>query len=166
MGGLQRGVDKLILSYEFEGSSRVILRNGVRLRAPSAQKLQVMQSAHDRGGGFTRSTAVSRGCEGDIDTTLTPPPQCGATQCKAQKRDPFGYAGSAKIMQPSATHELSLVAGAGQRFESARRLFRFGLDAPNAPHRAALRLKPATSETTEPRSPSSWAISQCKVQRE
>src|SRR5215204_3249572 len=34
-------------------------------------------------------------------------------------------------LQPSATPDRTLVAGAGQRFESARRLSRFGLDKPN-----------------------------------
>jgi hypothetical protein len=37
-----------------------MLRNGVRLRVSTAQKLLETQSVHDRVGGFTRWTAVSR----------------------------------------------------------------------------------------------------------
>jgi hypothetical protein len=42
-------------------------------------------------------------------------------------------------VQTPATHELSLVAGAGQRFESARRLL-IGVDKPNVQNRENPRL--------------------------
>ena len=44
---------------------------------------------------------------------------------------PLSYAGFANPLQRSVTTDRTLVAGAGQRFESARRLSIFPLDKPN-----------------------------------
>src|SRR5215210_2911415 len=106
--GLRRDVDKLVLPTYSRAPSRVNLRNGERLRALSTQKLLDTQSAHDRGGGFTHSMAVSRGSQGYIDTTLTPSAtQYGATQGKAQKRKPFrnaAFASLCKLLQRLMDH--------------------------------------------------------------
>ncbi len=53
--------------------------------------------------------------------------------------------GICKPLQPPATHELSLVKRRGERFESARRLFVFGLP------KAILRKEFAAVSTTQPR---------------
>src|SRR5215208_1834302 len=78
-----------------------------------------------RVGAFRRTRAP--------DTTLIPPrTQYGATRSKAGKGNPSKYAGF-------ATPDRSLVAGAGKRFESARRLFTTGLDKPHGRNRRSLR---------------------------
>jgi hypothetical protein len=79
-------------------------------------------------------TTVPRGYSDDVDTTGN------ANWCnthQAGEKDPHRYAGFAKPLQPSATIDRTLVAGAGQRFESARRLLTAGISRPNTLKEAA-----------------------------